>query len=206
MENEEIIINPQKKALIKLVLVLLAIIVVIAGVVAISKSKNNSKKEEAKKSPETKVVQEKTPGKVVEIENLNEELPASPEVIAQGKFVNVEQEVLGKALFIKNAEGTILRFEDFKVINGQNLHVYLSPIQGVEENDMIDLGLLKSTSGNFNYKLDNSVDVNKYKNVLIWSTTFNAFFGYAGLYAKDLPQETPKTPTTETPQKEAPKN
>jgi predicted membrane protein len=191
MINEEII-NPQKKALVKLLLMLLAVILVITGVVIALKSKNKSKEEKPKKAIETSAVPNKVPGKVVEIENLKEELPVSPEVIAQGKFINVEQEVLGKALFIKSGEETMLRFEDFNVINGQDLHVYLSPIQGIEKNDMIDLGLLKATSGNFNYSLDIKVDIAKYKNVLIWSNTFDAFFGYAGLYAKELPSETPR--------------
>ena len=47
------------------------------------------------------------------------------------------------------------------------------------------------------HSLDKKVDIAKYKNVLIWSNTFDAFFGYAGLYAKELPSETPKA--TEVP-------
>lgn len=138
-----------------------------------------------------------SPGKVIDISNLNEELPQKPEVIAQGRFNNVEQIVSGKALFIQSDKEKILRFEDFETVNGQDIHIYLSPVSNLEKNDAIDLGLLKTTSGNFNYSLDNSVDIKKYNNVLIWSDTFNAFFGYANLSSKELPEIVP----TATPEK-----
>jgi len=140
-----------------------------------------------------KNAQPPTPGKVVDVEVLNEELPASPEVIAQGRFNNVEQILEGKALFVENEKERYLRFEDFKVVNGQDIHVYLSPILNLDKSDVIDLGMLRSISGNFNYPLDKDIDLTKYSNVLIWSNTFNAFFGYASLLGKELPPE-PQTP------------
>lgn len=128
------------------------------------------------------------PGKVTNMEKIDEDLPANSEVLLQGRFVSIEQNVLGKALFAKNGNDNILRLEDFESIAGQDVHVYLSPIPNLDKDDVIDLGLLKSTSGNFNYPLDKLIDIQKYNNVLIWSNTFDAFFAYASLSSKELPE------------------
>ena len=136
------------------------------------------------------------PGKVIDLEKTDEALPADSEVLFQGRFNNVEQTLSGKALFIQSNGEKTLRFEEFETVNGQDIHVYLSPILNLDKNDVLDLGLLKATSGNFNYSLDKSINIEKYNNVLIWSNTFNAFFGYASLISKELP-EILESPTPE---------
>lgn len=190
-----------KSIFIKVMFSFLVVVLVIFIITFFIRLKTKTEEEKLNVSAKKTFIAENEigkPGKVIEKDALEEDLLASPEVIAQGRFVSVEQEVLGKALFIKNEQETILRFEDFKVINGQNLHVYLSPIQGAEPESLIDLGLLKATSGNFNYPIDRGVDISKYNNVIIWSTTFSAFFGYANLYTKELPPETPKVENNPT--------
>lgn len=121
------------------------------------------------------------PRKVVEKEFLDEPMPENSVILAQGEFQNVEQILSGKALFLENANGIFLRLENFQTFNGQNIHVYLSPILNLDRSDVVDAGLLKATSGNFNYQLDREIDITKYNNILIWSDPYNAFFGYAAL-------------------------
>lgn len=184
------ITTKNKISSINLLIFFLLGVVIVAGVILFSVSKNNTKNGEMKKENKKPIIKDNSPAQVIATENLEENLPDFPEVIAQGKFVSIEQEVLGKALFLKSSDKVILRFEDFSIVNGQNIHVYLSPISNLEGDNFIDLGLLKATSGDFNYEINKSVDISKYKNVIIWSNTFGALFGYAGLYEKEL-QETP---------------
>lgn len=184
------IAKSKKNIAIKIIIGIIIIAIITAGLFFIVKSRKNKSSSEKSSNNSTQPI---TQGKVIDIEVLEEDLPASPEVIAQGKFNNVEQILEGKALFIESNKEKYLRLEDFKVVNGQDIHVYLSPILNLDKSDVIDLGLLKSISGNFNYPLDNNIDLAKYSNVLIWSNTFNAFFGYANLLGKELPPE-PQTP------------
>jgi hypothetical protein len=92
-------------------------------------------------------------------------------------------EVSGTALLGKTADGkNILRFENFKSTNGPDLVVYL-----VNESDPskitggLELGKLKATEGNLNYELDPSLDLSRYKSVVIYCKAFSVFFGVASL-------------------------
>jgi hypothetical protein len=149
-------------------------ILIIFFVIYLNKNSHN-------KMVEKKISIYDEPRKVVEKDFLDEPMPENSEILAQGEFQNVEQILSGKALFLENANGIFLRLENFQTFNGQNIHVYLSPILNLDRSDVVDAGLLKATSGNFNYQLDKKTDITKYNNVLIWSDPYNAFFGYAAL-------------------------
>ena len=201
-KNQKNTLQPQKKEGKKkirkiIIITIIFIALIVGGFLGFKEIKKNNPEGgffSNKKTPEINI----EPGKVVETEVLEENVPDSAEVIAQGKFVNVEQILEGKALFIESNGERYLRFENFKVVNGQDLHVYLSPILNLDKSDVVDLGLLRSISGNFNYPLDKKLDIKKYANVIIWSNTFNAFFGYASLINKELPPETPIEENTQT--------
>lgn len=169
-----------------LILVVVLILAIIGGIIFFVKKKKNIPRS-LPRNPISLDSQE--PGKVIEIDNLDEAFPAGGEIIAQGRFNNVEQILKGKALFVKSGENIFLRLENFEMVNGQDMHIYLSPILNLDKNDAIDLGIMKSTTGNVNYKIDKSVDLEKYFNVLIWSNRFNAFFGYATLQKGELLSE-----------------
>jgi len=83
----------------------------------------------------------------------------------------------GTARIIETTEGTIIRYENFKTINGPILHVYLS--KDLEAKEFVDLGKIKGTSGNINYKVPADVDVSEYKYVLTWCIPFRVLFNYA---------------------------
>ncbi|MFZ2193236.1 MAG: DM13 domain-containing protein [Candidatus Moraniibacteriota bacterium] len=177
---------------------LLLFILTISTFFIMQKNKENAEKEKNAEISHV-LTPSSDPKKLIDSDSTNEDLPPNSEILFQGRFVDVEQDLSGVALFIKSGEEKFLRFEKFSTANGQDIHAYLSPILMLDKNNVIDLGIIKATSGNFNYALDKSVDIGKYNNVLIWSNTFDAFFGYVSLTSKDLPEilESP-TPQIET--------
>lgn len=101
------------------------------------------------------------------------------QVIAEATFQPSAHEVEGKAILIEMGDKKVLRFEDFKTINGPNLHVYLS--SSLDETDYVDLGEIKGTVGNINYDIDPRIDTDRYNKVLIWCVPFKLLFSYAEL-------------------------
>lgn len=101
-------------------------------------------------------------------------------IIGMGRFIdsNAGHNLSGKVLLLKDAQNKVtLRFEDFSVINGPDVNVYLSKTPSYK--DVIDLGDLKANSGNVNYELNSSINTTEYKYVLIWCVKFAVLFGYA---------------------------
>lgn len=77
-----------------------------------------------------------------------------------------------------------LVFSNFASNNGPDVHVYLSKTIGsnaVPPTDYRDLGLLKYTSGTFNYELLTDPDLSVYKYVLVWCVQYRIQFGYTEL-------------------------
>jgi len=110
---------------------------------------------------------------------MEEKMPSTPKIIAQGAFERRAHEVEGQAILIETDGKKILRFEDFETINGPNLHIYLSSELG--NDDFIDLGKIKGTKGSFNYELDSSINTDKYNKVLVWCVPFGVLFSYASI-------------------------
>lgn len=97
-----------------------------------------------------------------------------------GMFVdlNTGHALMGDVSFLANSSGKkVLRFEDFSVVNGPDVNVYLSKTP--EFKDVIDLGDLKGTQGSMNYDLDPSLNTKEYKYVLVWCVKYAVLFGYA---------------------------
>lgn len=114
--------------------------------------------------------------KVVHMEDA---MPSTPNLIAEGIFKPRAHEVMGKALLIDDGNKRILRLEDFQTINGPELHIYLSSELGDER--FIDLGKIKATKGNVNYDIPAGIDTSKYNKVLVWCKPFSVLFSYAEL-------------------------
>jgi hypothetical protein len=81
-------------------------------------------------------------------------------------------------IYTKDGNRT-LAFENFKASNGPDLRVYLA--KSLAAGDFIDLGVLKSTSGNFTYSVANNVNLSEHKFVLVWCRQFTVLFGSAEL-------------------------
>jgi len=72
-----------------------------------------------------------------------------------------------------------LAAENFNTSNGPDLHVYFSMEK--QPVNFIDLGKIKSTSGNQLYNIAGMPDFTQFKYVLIHCRAYNYLFGYAEL-------------------------
>lgn len=84
----------------------------------------------------------------------------------------------GIAKIIQANDITFLRFEQFEVTNGPDLHVYIT--QNGNVNDGIHLAKLKGSRGDQNYLLEN-IDVKVYNTVVIYCQPFGVYFAQAKL-------------------------
>lgn len=133
------------------------------------------------------------------IENkVNEELPEmnqenrqqiliEPKILKQGDFIDADffHKGKGRAIILGYPDGKkILRFENFEIINGPDLYIYLSQTTAPTGDlgslgNYIDLGRLKGNIGDQNYEL--TEDINDFKSVVIWCKKFGVLFPYAVL-------------------------
>ena len=97
----------------------------------------------------------------------------------QGEFVGLKgHDAKGKAEIISVGNVAFLRFENFQVTNGPDLHVYMT-ING-DATTGIDLGKLKGSIGDQNYDL-HGIDTKTYDTVVIYSQPFHVYFAKAKL-------------------------
>jgi hypothetical protein len=92
----------------------------------------------------------------------------------------------GTATIYELEDGSrVLRFEEFEVTNGPDLHVYLVPAENagdeVSVEGYVDLGELKGNIGDQNYEIPADVDVSEFQSVVIWCEPFAVVFSVASL-------------------------
>ena len=85
----------------------------------------------------------------------------------------------GVVRIIETAEENVIRYENFKTINGPRLNVYLA--KDLEANEFIDLGPIRGTEGNINYGVSKDIDLSEYRYVMYWCVPFGVLFNYADL-------------------------
>ena len=98
-----------------------------------------------------------------------------------GNFINGPWgTVKGRAKILRSFNGTLtLALDSVTISNGPDLHVYLS--KEVQPINFIDLGLLRSISGNQLYTISGMPDFAQYKYALIHCQKYNHLFGSAEL-------------------------
>jgi hypothetical protein len=108
--------------------------------------------------------------------------------VAQSEFVSADNlhQGSGSATIYQQGDQRVLRFEDFSVTNGPDLHVILtkhpSPADRSDVGeDYIDLGSLKGNLGNQNYEIPDDVDLSDYQSVVIYCVPFHVVFATATL-------------------------
>lgn len=112
-----------------------------------------------------------------------------PTIVTSARFTEIDLIHKGEGavtLYQLPDNNHFLRFEDFRVTNGPNLHVILTrnpqPRTAAEVGtDYIDLGQLKGNVGNQNYPIPAQVDLNQYKGVVIYCLPFQVVFSTAAL-------------------------
>lgn len=109
-------------------------------------------------------------------------------LVLSGDFYDVAHHGEGAASIYRFDDGSrILRLESFYVLNGPDLHVYLTGLDpvpksvGEELAGYVDLGDLKGNSGDQNYEIPESVDLSLVKSVVIWCVPFRVPFSAAPL-------------------------
>lgn len=114
--------------------------------------------------------------------------PAQPIVVLQGQFQDADSFHQGSGsatLYQLPDGGLVLRFEDFSVTNGPDLHVLLAvdpaPASREDLGDYVDLGSLKGNLGNQNYEIPPGTDLSQFKSVVIYCVPFHVVFATATL-------------------------
>lgn len=114
----------------------------------------------------------------------------APEQITQGTFIGADRFHQGSgmaALYTLEDGSSIVRFEDFEVTNGPDLHVLLTEHPNpqnrsdIHSGEYIDLGQLKGNVGNQNYTLPSDIDPQTFSSVVIYCEPFSVVFATASL-------------------------
>ncbi|MEM7802327.1 MAG: DM13 domain-containing protein [Chloroflexota bacterium] len=105
-------------------------------------------------------------------------------VVAEGQFEDADRfhQGSGTAKILQQGDQRILRFEDFEVTNGPDLHVLL--IENADGGDMgeyVDLGQLKGNVGSQNYEIPADVDLSQFSGIMIYCMPFHVNFSIAAL-------------------------
>jgi hypothetical protein len=115
---------------------------------------------------------------------------AEMQILAQGQFYDVAHHGAGSATIYQLADGSrVLRFESFEVLNGPDLHVYLTSETSVADRvgqplaGPFDLGKLKGNVGDQNYDIPADLDLSAFGSVVIWCEPFAVPFSAAPLGA-----------------------
>ncbi len=121
-------------------------------------------------------------------EPMPEEEVSMMKILSQGIFYDIAHEGNGLATIYQLADGgRVLRFENFNVLNGPELHVWLvgeNPVPntvGTEPDVYYDLGNLKGNIGDQNYEIPEDLDLGIYNSVVIWCVPFRVPFNAASL-------------------------
>lgn len=116
-----------------------------------------------------------------------EPMPADqPTIAAQGHFQDADSfhQGSGTATIYQLPDGKlVLRFENFTVTNGPDLHVLLAeasaPTSSAELGEYLDLGALKGNIGSQNYDIPTGTDLARFKSIVIYCQPFHVVFAIA---------------------------
>jgi hypothetical protein len=120
---------------------------------------------------------------------LHEETPVAvpgtaPLALLEGEFEGADAFHFGsgQARLIETAPGELLlSLEDFSVLNGPDLFVYLSPDPAGWTEDAVLLGGLKATDGSFSYAVPAGIEIADIHSAVIWCRAFGVLFASATL-------------------------
>src|SRR5262249_17358275 len=111
----------------------------------------------------------------------------SPQQLLSGQFKGYAHETAGTASIYGMDGKRILRLTNFRTSNGPDVHVYLIAAPDAKDDAtvknaaFVDLGSMKGNIGDQNYEVPTTIDLEKYRAVVIWCKRFNVNFGTAPL-------------------------
>lgn len=113
---------------------------------------------------------------------LNESVPEMS-VVSENKVFPVVgtsgHSASGDVRIVDTKNGKVIRYENFKTINGPDLYLYLA--KDLDAKEYVNLGRLRATEGNVNYEIPQGVNLAEYKYVMTWCKRFGVLFNYANL-------------------------
>jgi hypothetical protein len=105
--------------------------------------------------------------------------------LATGTFRSLDHATSGRATVVRLASGTQrLSFTSFRLAPGPNVRVWLvagSPAGTDRYSSRVDLGRIRSFSGNQSYTVPSTVSLARYRTVMLWCVTFRVGLGRADL-------------------------
>ena len=111
-----------------------------------------------------------------------------PIAVLSGQFVDIDRAHRGSgdATIYELPDGSrVLRFDNFEVTNGPDLHVLLAtgagPTGRDDLGDTVDLGPLKGNVGSQNYEIPADVDLSDIQSIVIYCVPFHVVFSTATL-------------------------
>lgn len=125
-------------------------------------------------------------------EAMPEAMAAGAEVLKSGQFTDADRfhQGMGTATIYRLEDGShVLRFEDFRVTNGPDLRVLVSPHPNPDGRSAIsdagytELEKLKGNVGNQNYILPDDLDPSDINSVIIYCKPFRVVFSTAAVVA-----------------------
>ncbi|HEU5317686.1 MAG TPA: DM13 domain-containing protein [Chloroflexota bacterium] len=120
---------------------------------------------------------------------LAEQLAATAAPLARGSFSDRDavHRGSGTATLLRDTTGmAFLQLSDFRVTNGPDLYVYLTPIAAPNTHDdvtrgALQVGRLKASEGGFTYELPPGADPTAYRAAVIYCLQFRTIFSIAPL-------------------------
>jgi hypothetical protein len=120
---------------------------------------------------------------------LDERALAGGQVVSRGMFGDRDavHRGSGNVRLERTTDGRfVLQIDEFRVTNGPDLYVYLTPVAAPNSHDdvtggALQVGRLKASEGRFGYELPAGTDVSKYRAAVIYCYQFRTIFSVAPL-------------------------
>ena len=115
---------------------------------------------------------------------VNDATPSNSSVAKMGMFVSYAHGLDGTASLYVDGDGMrVLRFENFTMSQGPDVHVYVSKANNFSNANVIEVAKLADgyTKSNVNFKLTSPSYTSDYKYVLVYCVQYNSLFGNAEL-------------------------
>ncbi len=111
---------------------------------------------------------------------VNDAAPSNSTVFKMGMFVSYAHGLDGTAaLYVDAAGAKILRFENFTMSQGPDVHVYVSKSSNFSNANVIEVGKLTDgySKSNINFTVTSPSYTSDYKYVLVYCVQYNSLFG-----------------------------
>jgi hypothetical protein len=117
---------------------------------------------------------------------VNDNISSVSDTVGSGTFVGQQHGLSGKAILYKdNSNNHILRLENFNMTAAPDADVFLSTASTYSAGNVIKVSDLTSnanySNSAINIDVNENIDFNQYKYVIVWCTQYSAYFGYAPL-------------------------